>query len=497
MKKLVAAAALAAGLVAAPVAQAITLEPLGRTSALGEAQAEIAAFHPETQRTFVTNSKENRLDIYDFADPADPVLIASVDLSSYGAGPNSVDVSRKGLVAVAVEADPTADPGSVELFDTDGEHLASLPAGALPDMVTFAEKDRYLLAANEGEAESNDADPEGSVTVIRLAKDVAESTVKAASFEGVPRFGSPRIACPGTPFANDAEPEYIAPGAFGTALVTLQENNAVALLDIDRGRFLYVRGLGYKGHGKERNALDPSDRDGAIAINPWDRLYGMFQPDAISAYTHRGLTYYVTANEGDARDRDGCEEEERVGGLTLDPDVFPDAAAIQEDAALGRLNVTSTMGDRDGDGDFDRLFSFGARSFSILGPLGGLLYDSGAELEKIAGAEEPTIFNASNEEPAVFDDRSDNKGPEPEGVDVGSVGRSTYAFVASERQGGLYAYRLNGPSASFVDYLNTRPADLGPEGVRFVPREDSPTDHALVLVTNEISGTVAVIEVRP
>ena len=61
-------------------------------------------------------------------------------------------------------------------------------------------------------------------------------------------------------------------------------------------------------------------------------------------------------------------------------------------------------------------------------------------------------------------------------MDIGSVGFRTYAFVASERQGGIYAYRLQGPSASFEDYLNTRPeepdgeGDLGPEGVKFVPR---------------------------
>jgi hypothetical protein len=313
----------------------------------------------------------------------------------------------------------------------------------------------------------------------------------------VPRFGGYRIACPGTPFAQDAEPEYIAPGAFGTALVTLQETNAVGLLDIKRGRFLYVRGLGYKDHGLAQNALDPSDRDGAIAINPWDGVYGMYQPDAIAAYTHRGLTYYVTANEGDAREREGCVEEARVGDLTLDPTAFPDADALQENAALGRLTVTMNTGDTDGDGDYDRLFPFGARSFSILGPLGGVLYDSGSALEEIAAAEEPSIFNASNEEPAAFDNRSDNKGPEPEGVDVGSVGRRTYAFVASERQGGLYAYRLDGASASFGDYVNTRPADLGPEGVRFVPRADSPTGRAMLLVTNEISGTVAAIDVAP
>jgi hypothetical protein len=155
------------------------------------------------------------------------------------------------------------------------------------------------------------------------------------------------------------------------------------------------------------------------------------------------------------------------------------------------------MGDADGDGDFDRLFPFGGRSMSILGPLGGLVYNTGSELERISAAEEPAIFNASNEEPPVFDDRSDSKGPEPEGVDVGEVGRRTYAFLASERQGGLYAYELRGANASFAAYVNTRPDDLGPEGVRFVSRQDSPTGRALLLVTNEISGTIAAIDVRP
>lgn len=484
-------------LAAAPAAGAVTLTKLGSTPAQGEAQAEIAAYHAASEQAFVTNAEQNTLDIYDFSDPTDLSDPVSIELSPYGAGPNSVDVSRDGLVAVAMEADPITAPGSVELFDTDGEHLHSFPAGSLPDMLTFAEHDEVLLVANEGEALSNDDDPQGSVTVIKLEPKLSKSTVKTASFGGVPRVGQYRIACPGTPFAQDAEPEYIAEGGFGTALVTLQEVNAVGVLDIERGRFLFVRGLGYKDHGLERNALDPSDRDGGININPWDGLEGMYQPDAIASYTYFGLPYYVTANEGDARERDGCEEEDRAGDLDLDPTAFPNAAELQEDAALGRLNVSTTTGDADGDGDFDRLFSFGARSFSILGPLGGILWDSGSQLERIAAAEEPERFNFSNEEPGELDERSDSKGPEPEGVDVGSVGFRTYAFVASERQGGIYAYRLQGASASFEDYLNARPEDLGPEGVKFVPRSDSPTGRALLLVTNEISGTVTAIDVAP
>jgi hypothetical protein len=495
MKRLAALAAVSSLLALVPAAEAITLTPLGRTPALGEGQAEIAAFHARTKRVFATNADANRLDIYDFSRPSAPALIESVDLSPYGAGPNSVDVSRKGLVAVAVEADPITAPGSVEFLDTSGNHLRSVPAGSLPDMLTFAEHDDYVLVANEGEALSNVDDPAGSVTVIELGSKLSKAKARTASFDGVPRFGQFRIACPGTPFERDAEPEYIAPTGKGSALVTLQETNAVARLDIRRARFQFVRGLGYKDHGLAQNALDPSDRDGAIAINPWQNVFGMYQPDAIAAYSHHGVPLFVTANEGDAREREGCEEEVRAGGV-LDPTAFPPGASAN--ANLGRLNVSRFMGNTDSDPQLEQLYAFGARSMSILGPFGGVRFDTGSELERIAVAEEPSIFNASNgDEPPVFDDRSDSKGPEPEGVDVGDVRGNSYAFLASERQGGLYAYRLNGASASFEDYVNTRPADLGPEGVRFVPKADSPTRHALILVTNEISGTVAAIEVRP
>ena len=157
MKTPLALAVLACALAAAPAVEAATLTKLGNTPPLGEAQAEIAAYHPASGRAFVTNAAENRLDIYDFSNPAAPVLRRSVDLSPYGAGPKSVDVRRDGLVAVAVEADPITAPGSVELFDVDGSHLRSFGAGALPDMLTFADDERYLLVANEGEALS-DAD---------------------------------------------------------------------------------------------------------------------------------------------------------------------------------------------------------------------------------------------------------------------------------------------------------------------------------------------------
>jgi DNA-binding beta-propeller fold protein YncE len=473
-----------AGAAPAPV----TLEPLGRTPAQGEGGAEIAAYAPAAKRIFATNAAANRLDVYDAANPSAPSLTRSIDLAPYGGGPNSVDVApgKHGVVAVAVEAAAKTDPGSVELFDVSGAHLASVPAGPLPDMLTFTDDGKTLLVANEGEPDGV-VDPAGSVTVIDLRRGVTRARTRTARLDGVPRLGPVRDV--------GLEPEYITT-AFGgrLAYVSLQEANAIAVLDVDDARFRLIRGLGYKDHGAPGNGLDPSDRDGGIAINPWQNVLGMYQPDAIAAYQTGPLTWIATANEGDAL-ADGSEEV-RAKDLVLDPTAFPDGEAA--DAKLGRLTVTNRQGDSDGDGDYDRLYAFGGRSMSVLDPLGGIVSDTGDELERLTAQLDAGNFNKDNV-PSAIDNRSDNKGPEPEGLDIGRAHGRTYAFLAAERSGGIFAYDLSHRPgrASFAGYVNTREADLGPEGVRFVTADDSPTGEPLVLVTNEISGTVAILAVRP
>jgi choice-of-anchor I-like protein len=470
----------------------LNLSLLGRTAGLGEGGAEIAAFDPRSDHAFATNAAAERLDIYDFSDLSAPTLLTSVQLEG---GPNSVDVRDDGLVAVAVEADDKTDPGSVQFLDVDGKRLGSVGTGALPDMLTFTREGK-LLVANEGEAsDDGTADPEGTVSIIDVNRRATRIGLETADFHGVRRTGPVRTVCADATFEQDVEPEYIALGTRGKAMVTLQEANAVGLLDIDRARFDLVRSLGFKDHSLKANALDPSDRDGGIHIEPWKNLFGVYMPDAIASYTRKDNTYFVTANEGDAREREGCEEESRVKDLTLDPDAFPNGEGA--DAKLGRLNVTTTLGDTDGDGDYDRLYAFGGRSMSILDSDGKLVYDTGSELERISAQFDPLQFNMDNADPSKVDDRSDSKGPEPEGVAVGEVRGTTYAFVVEERTGGIVAFDLSGKQgpARFAGYLNTRPADLGPEGVRFVAAKDSPTGKPVLFVTNEISGTVAVVAI--
>ncbi len=252
-------------------------------------------------------------------------------------------------------------------------------------------------------------------------------------------------------------------------------------------------------HFDDNYAFDASNRDDSITITNWPTL-GMYQPDSIAAYEYDGITYLVTANEGDARDYDGYSEEERVGGLTLDESAFPNAAELQEDKNLGRLNSTTAIGDLDGDGDHDRIFSYGARSFSIWDQFGNLVFDSGDDLEIITSIYAPEDFNSTNDENGSFDNRSDDKGPEPEGLAIGTISDRTYAFIGLERVGGVVVYDITHPqNPAFVTYVNNRnfsgdaeaftAGDLGPEGLKYVAAEDSPTNSPMLIVGNEISGT--------
>jgi 2',3'-cyclic-nucleotide 2'-phosphodiesterase/3'-nucleotidase/5'-nucleotidase len=428
-------------------------------------------------------------------------------------GINSVAVnSQGGYLAAAVEAGIKQDPGSVVFFDLEGIYQTAVEVGSLPDMLTFTPDGNKLLVANEGEPNDDyTVDPEGSVSIIDVSGGLGDLTgkVQTATFNdfdddqqalidaGVRIFG------PGATVSEDLEPEYIAVSPDGTtAYVSLQENNALGILDIATGEITSIVPLGFKDHSEAGNGFDASNRDDAINIQTHP-VFGMYQPDAIATYEVQGETYVVTANEGDARDYDGFSEEDRVKDLDLDPTAFPDADTLQADENLGRLNITTTLGDTDGDGDYDQLFAYGARSFSIWDAEGNLVWDSGDQFEQKLAALLPDDFNATNDENDSFDNRSDDKGPEPEGIAIGRVGSRIYAFIGLERVGGIMMYDITNPdNPQFVNYVNNRDfsgdaeagtaGDLGPEGVLFIDQDQSPTGQNLLVVTNEVSGSTTV-----
>jgi hypothetical protein len=487
--------------------------------------AEIVTFDPASQRMFIINSFLSALQIVDIANPAAPVLLHSIAITPTAAFvPNSVAV-RDGLVAVAANAETRTDPGRVVFFTTDGVLLNQVTVGAVPDMVTFTPDGRTLLVAGEGEPSSygqpDSQDPEGTVALIRLPAGgpsaITTTSVLTASLVRFTDFnvGGPRhaeldpairITGPQASVAQDLEPEYIAVAPDSrTAYVTLQENNALATIDLVAARVTSLRSLGFKSHAVPGQGLDPSDSDGANLIAPWP-VYGMYQPDTIAAFSAQGQLYLATANEGDARDYLGFVEEARVKTLTLDTAAFTDAATLKLDANLGRLTVSKASGDADGDGDIERLYAFGARSFSIWDAASGaLVADSGDDMEVRSAAAAPANFNANNTA-NTRDNRSDDKGPEPEALALGAIDGRTYAFVGLERMGGVMAYDVTEPARpTFVAYELARafpsvyadgtPDDLGPESLTFVSAGASPTGQALLLVANEVSGSVSIYAV--
>jgi len=500
----------------------LSLQVLGQhqTGVFDEGAAEIVSYDPATRRVFKVNANAATVDVLDINDPANPTLIATLDATALGASANSVAV-HDGLVAVAIEADPKQDPGVVAFYDATGLTLiGSVPAGALPDMVTFTPNGRYVLVANEGEPDDDyTVDPEGTVSIIDLKHGVAQASVRTADFtryngkENWLRRKGVRIYGPNASAAQDLEPEYIATSRNSRwAWVSLQEANAMALINIKQAKVVAIQPLGTKDHSLPGNELDASNKDDAINITNWP-VKGMYMPDVIASYTFRNRTYIVTANEGDSRDYDGFSEEVRVKDIALDPTVFPDAASLQEDAQLGRLKTTTANGDIDGDGDFDEIYAYGARSFSIRNARGRLVYDSGSDFETITAAQLPNDFNSTNDENDSFDNRSDDKGPEPEGIAIGKIRGRTYAFIGLERVGGIMMYDITNPRrVSFVDYINNRDfsvdvqlpddsvnplaGDLGPEGLAFIPAGESPNGKPLLVVGNEVSGTTTVLQVN-
>ena len=302
----------------------LTLEKIGsyQSGIFLQSAAEITAFDPVTKRGFVVNAQKGALDVLDMSNPSAPRMVASLDATklSLGAGAsiNSVAV-HGGLVAAAVQASVKTDKGMVVIYDADKlSVIAEVPVGALPDMLTFTPDGKTLLVANEGEpSDDYQIDPEGSISVIdvstptkpvaRTADFKAFNTQKAQLLaKGVRIFGPTADGQGTADVANDLESEYIAVAPDGkTAWVTLQENNALAIVDIASASVTDVVALGYKDHGAAGNELDFADSDGKnsiINITAAPNVYGMYQPDSIAAYQAAdGATYLVTANEGDAR----------------------------------------------------------------------------------------------------------------------------------------------------------------------------------------------------
>lgn len=477
--------------------------------------AEIVAHDPVSQRLFVLNSTATKVMILDFSNPENITQISAIDMSAYGIGATSV-AYKNGIVAATVEGADFGN-GKVVFMDVNGANVTVVEAGVLPDMVTFTNDGTKVLTANEGQPNADySIDPEGTISVIDVSgglSNITQANVSHINFNAYDsqlatlKAAGVRVFGPNASVSKDFEPEYITISEDNQkAWVTLQENNALAEINLATNQVTSIIPLGTKDHSLPGNTLDTSDQSGEIFMANWP-VKGLYMPDAIASYTVGGTTYLVTANEGDAREYDNMEEEAKVGDADyiLDPVVFPNAALLKKNSNLGRLAVTSQSGDIDNDGQFEEIHVFGTRSFSIWNATTKqLVYDSGDDFEKITAADPVygAIFNASNDN-KNFKNRSDNKGPEPEGVTVAKIGEAFYTFVTLERIGGVMTYNITDPlNPVFVSYKNNRSTtdanvgDLGPEGIIYINPTDSPSNTGLVVMANEVSATISVYKIN-
>ncbi|MFC3092679.1 collagen-like protein [Alteromonas sediminis] len=538
----------------------ISLAVVGRAGLGVSGAAEIVQYHAATQTIYATNGETNSIGVIDASnltavEMADPINTANLAVASLAlpteadgnalGGVTSIAISGD-LMAVAMTADNKTDNGYVLFYNgLDNAAPAFLDAvevGALPDMVTFTPNGAKVLVALEGEpSDDYTVDPVGGVAVIDIL--ASGENAETADIVGFDSFNAQKtdLEAMGMHFPNpegqtingvaittsvaqDLEPEYITT-TDTTAYITLQENNGVAVLDLET-LSVDIVGLGFKNWSGLN--IDVQE-NGAVSFGQYEGLYGVYMPDTISHYEWKGATFLVTANEGDAREYffdvtpfdeatclaagdvvefdedDGClayTDEVKVKDLTAEPG--SPLEALQMNGEADDLRVTQALGDADNDGEYDNAYAYGARSFTIWDQNGLVVFDSGDDFERITASVYGAQFNNTDDENAS-DDRSENKGPEPEALTVGTIGDRTYAFIGLERMGGVMVYDVTNPyDVNFVDYVNNRGlteglvvgdagmGDLAPESLVIVNAEDSPTDTPLLLVGSEVSGTVTI-----
>lgn len=477
-------------------------------------------------------------------------------------------------MAIAIENDNKQSDGVIALYNSSDLSFVNVyAAGALPDMVTMTEDGNMLVAANEGEPSGDYSnDPEGSVTLIDISAgtDDAKAVVTQIDFNdfdaGQSRHAeieNVRLPAPhGASVSQDLEPEYVAITSDNKAVIALQENNAFATINLATKEVESIKGLGTKSwasvaDGGQGYELDLTNKDDVFTLNSYPQLVGYYMPDSIAAFSINGEEYVISANEGDGREyiyettQQACDtanhawdgDDYAPGGddenATDYANEMDDCISYTDEGRGKDLDVaaahplmnesvygTDTIANKDAIGRIKVLMdnetiaenenvpTFGARSFSIWNAQGDLVFDSGSQLSEIANT--TSHFNTSNDA-QENDNRSDDKGVEPEAVEVAVINGATIAFVGLERHGGIAAFDVSNPEAPvFLDYLNNRdfnadvctivdgdgecdndtynPAagDLGPESIEYFTREGN----HYIAVGNEVSGTTTVFDLN-
>lgn len=421
-----------------------------------------------------------------------------------------IKVSPNGkYLALSVALTPMTEKGYIIITDLEGVYISHYKVGSLPDNLAITPDSKKIIVANEGEpGKELKVDPEGSISIVDLTNGLKDGIVTEVKIDDSLIDGELKnsldeyiLASPHKPTYSQAlEPEYISVDKDGKfAYITFQEDNAIGKLDIEAKRFVWIKSMGVKDHSKEKNSFVIGKNKAEFVTAD---ILGMYQPDGVKVINQNGNIYLITANEGDARDYGKqffVEDSYSIGKLLESGKKIN--VPVTED--MKNLKVSSFRGINE-KGEYDRLYSFGGRSFSIFKVEdNGLkfVFDSGNQFEKITQKYLPEYFNSSNTNTKPYS-RNNSKGPEPEDVEVGIIDGKTYAFVGLERIGGVVTYDITDiTDPQFAGYFSGRDysedikGDVGIEGLKFVPAEKSPLGKPLLITSNEISNSVAIYEI--
>lgn len=459
-----------------PLLGSINLTPAGKTGE--QFQSEISAYVAFGNNLFLISSGGgSTLQITNASNPATPVLLERLSFEGYIS--TSVAAFRD-LVAVALvpaDYDTTPTRGVVRFYRMASTGaltaVSDVQVGYLPDSVSFNRDGSQLVIANEGQPNTTYTnDPAGSIGIIDISTPTTSPsfTYTELGFEGLTLPTGLRISGPtGTSPSQDIEPEYISIRG-DKAYITLQENNGVAVVNLITKRIEAIHALGSVDYS--RQAVDLSDQDGlnkaSIFLPKLGQIFnGLRMPDGISTFETKGRTYYITANEGDAREYGSYVD---IGRNTSAPNSRLNT--IREQAPGETLTPTS----------------LGSRSLSIFdAQTGALVWDSGTSLQTISVA--AGVYS---------DSRSDDKGVEVESVITTKIGAQTYAFASLERSSKttIVAFDITAPSESrYISHV-VIDGSVSPEGLLVIPAHESPTQRPLLSVSNEVSNSIDFIDLQ-
>lgn len=478
------------------------LSPL---SSVSMKTAEISAYMPTYHKLFVVGG-EPIMEVVSLDDPAKPKVLGAMKLMGNASSVSVFD----DFVAVSEIMDPEQNPGYVEIFRIVEDipvKVGSYKVCAQPDMLTYTPDGKNILVACEGSPNKDfSVDPPGEIAILTPGRlNAKDSLLVKTKIIGFNKLDSNSLMKQGvrkagpSSFFKSLEPEYITVSEDSkTAWVSLQENNAMAKINIPQKRVEKIFPLGFVDHSLPGNGLDPR-KNGAIMIENVP-VHGLRQPDGICAFNVNGKPYVVTANEGAAMD-----DYEGWTDVTTTINLF-EHGRLEESAfdgrALGALQTLMVSNVENCDamrGKCPYVHSFGTRGISIFdGTTGELFWDSGDKIEQMLEKSAPQYFNRNSKKAKIKKDaRSDNKGCEPENVTVGMVGNHRLAFVGLERMSGIVVFNITDmDNPKIIDYyMDVK--DNGPEGILFISAEDSPIPgQALLVVGYEYSKTLAIYKVR-